>query len=117
TRGARRGTARGHPDGGTGALAARRRPGARAQAAPPRERSARPRKRGASVGREDDRELAGRGRAPARGVALMAIKGSLREASLADVVQLIYLGRRSGCLSVASDLNFGSIWFDDGWIV
>lgn len=47
----------------------------------------------------------------------MAIKGSLREASLADVVQLIYLGRRSGCLSVASDLNFGSIWFDDGWIV
>jgi tetratricopeptide (TPR) repeat protein len=50
-------------------------------------------------------------------VALMAIKGSLREASLADVVQLIYLGRRSGCLSVASDRNFGSIWFDDGWIV
>lgn len=47
----------------------------------------------------------------------MAIKGSLREASLADVVQLIYLGRRSGCLSVASERNFGSIWFDDGWIV
>ncbi len=47
----------------------------------------------------------------------MAIKGSLREASLADVVQLIYLGRRSGCLSVASERNFASIWFDDGWIV
>jgi tetratricopeptide (TPR) repeat protein len=50
-------------------------------------------------------------------VELMAIKGSLREASLADVVQLIFLGRRSGCLSVASDRNFGSIWFDEGWVV
>ena len=47
----------------------------------------------------------------------MAIKGSLREASLADVVQLIFLGRRSGCLSVASERNFGSIWFDEGWVV
>lgn len=47
----------------------------------------------------------------------MAIKGSLREASLADVVQLLYLGRRSGCLSVASERNFASIWFDDGWII
>jgi tetratricopeptide (TPR) repeat protein len=49
-------------------------------------------------------------------VALMAIKGSLREASLPDVVQLLFLGRRTGCLSVASERNFGSIWFDDGWI-
>ncbi len=47
----------------------------------------------------------------------MAIKGSLREASLADVVQLLFLGRRTGCLAVAGDRNFGSIWFDDGWIV
>ncbi len=47
----------------------------------------------------------------------MAIKGSLREASLADVVQLLYLGGRTGCLSVASERNFASIWFDDGWIV
>ncbi|HRP08113.1 MAG TPA: tetratricopeptide repeat protein [Gemmatimonadales bacterium] len=46
----------------------------------------------------------------------MAIKGSLREASLADVVQLIFLGRRSGCLSVASERNFASIWFDEGWV-
>ena len=46
----------------------------------------------------------------------MAIKGSLKEASLADVVQLLFLGRRTGCLSVASDRNFGSIWFDEGWI-
>lgn len=47
----------------------------------------------------------------------MAIKGSLREASLPDVVQLLFLGRRTGCLSVASERNFASIWFDDGWII
>jgi tetratricopeptide (TPR) repeat protein len=47
----------------------------------------------------------------------MAIKGSLKEASLPDVVQLLFLGRRTGCLSVANDRNFASIWFDDGWIV
>ncbi len=46
----------------------------------------------------------------------MAIKGSLKEASLPDVVQLLFLGRRTGCLSVASESNFGSIWFDEGWI-
>ena len=46
----------------------------------------------------------------------MAIKGSLKEASLPDVVQLLFLGRRTGCLSVASEHNFGSIWFDEGWI-
>ncbi len=46
----------------------------------------------------------------------MAIKGSLKEASLPDVVQLLFVGRRTGCLSVASDRNFGSIWFDEGWI-
>ncbi|MES1259682.1 MAG: DUF4388 domain-containing protein, partial [Gemmatimonadota bacterium] len=46
----------------------------------------------------------------------MAIKGSLKEASLPDVVQLLFLGRRTGCLSVASDSNFGSIWFEEGWI-
>jgi len=50
-------------------------------------------------------------------VELMAIKGSLREASLPDVVQLLFLGRRTGCLSVANDRNFASIWFDDGWII
>ncbi|MGH7448820.1 MAG: DUF4388 domain-containing protein, partial [Longimicrobiales bacterium] len=29
----------------------------------------------------------------------MAIKGSLKEASLADVCQLLALGQKSGCLS------------------
>jgi tetratricopeptide (TPR) repeat protein len=46
----------------------------------------------------------------------MAIKGSLKEASLPDVIQLLYLGRRTGCLAVADRQNFGSIYFDAGMI-
>lgn len=46
----------------------------------------------------------------------MAIKGSLAEASLPDVIQLLALGRRSGCLSVADRQNFGYIYFQDGRI-
>jgi tetratricopeptide (TPR) repeat protein len=49
-------------------------------------------------------------------VALMAIKGSLREASLPDVIQLLTLGRRSGCLAVADRESFGYIYFDEGRI-
>jgi tetratricopeptide (TPR) repeat protein len=44
----------------------------------------------------------------------MAIKGSLKEASLADVIQLLYLGRRTGCLAVADRQNLGYIYFDEG---
>ena len=57
------------------------------------------------------------GRPPARGVALMAIKGSLKEASLPDVIQLLFLGRRTGCLALADRHNFGTIYFDEGQIV
>ncbi|MDR0787578.1 MAG: DUF4388 domain-containing protein [Gemmatimonadota bacterium] len=46
----------------------------------------------------------------------MAIKGSLREASLADVLQLLALGRKAGCLSVSDRGSFGRIFFDDGMI-
>lgn len=46
----------------------------------------------------------------------MAIKGSLREASLPDVLQLLALGQKTGCLSVADRANFGSIYFDRGRI-
>jgi len=46
----------------------------------------------------------------------MAIRGSLKEASLPDVIQLLFLGRRSGCLSVADRQRHGSIYFEDGWI-
>jgi tetratricopeptide (TPR) repeat protein len=47
----------------------------------------------------------------------MAIKGSLKEASLPDVIQLLTLGRRTGCLAVADRQNFGYIYFEDGRIV
>lgn len=46
----------------------------------------------------------------------MAIQGSLREASLPDVIQLLYLGRRTGRLALADRQRHASIWFEDGWI-
>lgn len=46
----------------------------------------------------------------------MAIKGSLKEASLPDVLQLLAMGKKSGCLSVTHRSNFGSIYFDKGKI-
>ena len=47
----------------------------------------------------------------------MAIKGSLKEASLPDVIQLLFLGRRTGCLALADRQNFGTIYFDEGQLV
>src|SRR5919107_1683832 len=46
----------------------------------------------------------------------MAIKGSLKEASLPDVLQLLALGMKSGCLSVNHRSNFGYVYFDRGRI-
>ncbi len=46
----------------------------------------------------------------------MAIKGSLKEASLPDVLQLLALGKKTGCLSVTDRTNLGNIYFDKGWI-
>jgi Flp pilus assembly protein TadD len=46
----------------------------------------------------------------------MAIKGSLKEASLPDVLQLVSLGQKTGCLSVTHRTNLGSIYFDKGRI-
>src|SRR6202521_4546399 len=46
----------------------------------------------------------------------MAIRGSLREASLPDVLQLLAMGKKTGCLSVTHRNNFGSIYFDKGKI-
>src|SRR5438128_10268034 len=57
-----------------------------------------------------------RGRPYDRGVPLMAIKGSLKEASLPDVLQLLALGQKTGCLSIADRSNFGYIYFDKGRI-
>ncbi|MDQ3388180.1 MAG: DUF4388 domain-containing protein, partial [Gemmatimonadota bacterium] len=46
----------------------------------------------------------------------MAIKGSLKEASLPDVLQLLAMGQKTGCLSVTDRANFGYIYFDRGRI-
>jgi len=46
----------------------------------------------------------------------MAIKGSLKEASLPDVLQLLAMGKKTGCLSVTHRNNFGYIYFDKGRI-
>ena len=46
----------------------------------------------------------------------MAIKGSLKEASLPDVIQLLALGQKTGCLAVADRQNFGYIYFENGLI-
>ena len=46
----------------------------------------------------------------------MAIKGSLREASLPDVLQLLAMGKKTGCLSIAHKQSFGYIYFDKGRI-
>ncbi|HUF12776.1 MAG TPA: DUF4388 domain-containing protein [Longimicrobiales bacterium] len=47
----------------------------------------------------------------------MAIKGSLKEASLADVCQLLALGLKTGCLSVTDRSNFGQVYFDEGRVI
>lgn len=44
----------------------------------------------------------------------MAIKGSLREASLPDVLQLLALGQKTGCLAVTDRSSFGYVYFDRG---
>lgn len=47
----------------------------------------------------------------------MAIRGNLSEASLADVLQLLAIGQKTGCLSLAGEGSFGEIHFDRGRIV
>src|SRR3954470_16775604 len=46
----------------------------------------------------------------------MAIRGSLKEASLPDVLQLLAMGKKTGCLSVVHRTSFGYIYFDKGRI-
>ena len=46
----------------------------------------------------------------------MAIRGSLREASLPDVLQLLAMGKKTGCLSVTHRQQFGTIHFERGRI-
>jgi len=46
----------------------------------------------------------------------MAIRGSLKEASLPDVLQLLALGQKTGCLSIVDGTKFGSVFFQFGKI-
>src|ERR1043166_9416912 len=46
----------------------------------------------------------------------MAIRGSLKEASLPDVLQLLSMGKKTGCLSVTHRNSFGYIYYDKGRI-
>lgn len=46
----------------------------------------------------------------------MAIRGSLKEASFPDVLQLLSLGQKSGCLSIVDGTRFGSVFFHQGKI-
>jgi tetratricopeptide (TPR) repeat protein len=46
----------------------------------------------------------------------VAIKGSLKEASLPDVLQLLSMGKKTGCLGLSFHDSFGSIYFDSGRI-
>lgn len=47
----------------------------------------------------------------------MAIRGNLSEASLPDVLQLLAMGGKSGCLTLNVDNGSGSIYFENGLIV
>jgi len=46
----------------------------------------------------------------------MAIRGSLKEASLTDVLQLLALGQKTGCLSVIDRSNIAHLYFERGRI-
>ncbi len=47
----------------------------------------------------------------------MAIEGSLADVSLADICQLLSLGRKTGCLTVTDRSNFGYIYFKKGRVI
>ena len=47
----------------------------------------------------------------------MAIEGSLSDVSLADICQLLSMGRKAGCLTITDQSNFGYIYFESGEVV
>lgn len=47
----------------------------------------------------------------------MAIEGSLQDVSLADICQLLAMGRKTGCLTVTDRSNFGYVYFREGRVV
>ena len=47
----------------------------------------------------------------------MAIEGSLADVSLADICQLLSLGRKTGCLTITDRSDFGYIYFKAGRVI
>ena len=47
----------------------------------------------------------------------MAIEGSLADVGLADICQLLTLGRKTGCLTLTDRSNFGYIYLDQGTVI
>jgi len=47
----------------------------------------------------------------------MAIEGALQDVSLADICQLLGMGRKTGCLSITDRSNFGYIYFQTGRVI
>jgi len=47
----------------------------------------------------------------------MAIEGALQDVSLADICQLLGMGRKTGCLSLTDRSNFGYIYFKQGRVI
>lgn len=47
----------------------------------------------------------------------MAIEGSLVDVSLADICQLLALGRKTGCLTITDRSDFGYIYFKSGRVI
>jgi tetratricopeptide (TPR) repeat protein len=47
----------------------------------------------------------------------MAIEGALQDVNLADICQLLGMGRKTGCLSITDRSNFGYIYFQKGRVI
>jgi len=47
----------------------------------------------------------------------MAIEGALQDVGLADICQLLSMGKKTGCLSLTDRSNFGYIYFEDGRVI
>ncbi len=47
----------------------------------------------------------------------MAIEGALQDVGLADICQLLSMGRKTGCLSLTDRANFGYIYFENGRVI
>lgn len=47
----------------------------------------------------------------------MAIEGRLEEIGLADICQLLSMGRKTGCLTLREESNFGYVYLEEGRVI